>query len=44
VHGANAPILPGMTLLEIATNDGPLLDRLLEPLVRGVRRIGRWER
>ena len=36
VHGANAPIAPGTHLLEIATNDRPLLDRLLEPLLRGL--------
>ena len=36
VLGANAPIAPGAVLLQIATNDRPLLDRLLEPLVRGL--------
>jgi biotin carboxyl carrier protein len=37
VHEPNAPIAPGMTLIAIATPDRPLLDRLLEPLLRGVR-------
>ena len=37
VHGPDAPIAPAMTLLEIATNDQPLLDRLLEPMLRGFR-------
>ncbi len=37
VDGANAPIAPGMTLLEIAVRDQPLLDRLLAPLLRGNR-------
>jgi ABC-type protease/lipase transport system fused ATPase/permease subunit len=37
-RGAQAPTAPGMILLEIATNDRPLLDRLLEPLLRGVQR------
>jgi hypothetical protein len=36
VLGANAPIAPVAILLQIATNDRPLLDRLLEPLLRGL--------
>ncbi len=36
VRGTNAPIAPGAILLQIATNDRTLLDRLLEPLLRGL--------
>jgi Biotin-lipoyl like len=35
VHGPDAPIAPGTTLVEIATADGALLERLLMPLLRG---------
>ena len=35
VHGPDAPIAPGTTLIEIATADGALLERLLMPLLRG---------
>ena len=35
VPGPHTPIAPGATLLEIATGDRPLLDRLLAPLLRG---------
>jgi biotin carboxyl carrier protein len=38
VHGPNAPIAPGTTLIEIATADGPLLERLLVPVWRGLAR------
>ena len=38
VHGPNAPIAPGTTLIEIATADGALLERLLMPLLRGLAR------
>jgi biotin carboxyl carrier protein len=35
VRGPNTPITPGMTLLAIVPIDRSLLDRLLEPLLRG---------
>jgi hypothetical protein len=37
-RGADAAIAPGMTLLEIATADRPLLDRLLDPVLRNLHR------
>jgi len=36
VHGPDAPIAPGTTLIEIATADGALLERLLAPVLRGL--------
>ena len=38
VHGPDAPIAPGTTLIEIATADGALLERLLVPVLRGLAR------
>ena len=38
VHGPNAPIAPGTTLVEIAMADATLLERLLMPVWRGLAR------
>ena len=38
VPAPHAPIAPDRTLVAIATNDPPLLDRLLGPLLRGLSR------
>jgi hypothetical protein len=35
-HGPDAPIAPGTTLVQIATGDGALLERLLVPVLRGL--------
>ena len=37
VHGADAPIAPGTIELEIATADRPLLERLIDPVLRHKR-------
>ena len=34
VHGPDASVAPGLIQLEIASNDRPLLERLLDPLLR----------